>query len=121
MIKTVMQNHKDNLQKACVEMRATDWFERYVNHAKGLGCTVALVQACKHSAATLVTYDAKTADMIASTHGIKSTHVLDESFAANPEKSVVDNFAIHELVKEGKRVQALAETLLAFLNLKRVD
>ena len=121
MKKSVMQFHKDNLQRACVEMRATDWFERYVNHAKGQGCTIALVQACKHSAATLVTFDAKTADMIASTHKIKCTHILDEAFAANPVRSVVDNFAIHELFKEGKRVQALGEALLAFLKLKGVN
>lgn len=121
MIKTVLQHNKDELRKACVQMRATDWFERYVNHNKGTGSTIALVQACKKSGATLVTYDAKTAEMIAETHGIKTTHVHDANFAAHPSKSMVDHFAIQHLVREGKRVQKLGELLLAFMDQKGMD
>lgn len=121
MKKSVLQHNKDELRKACIQMRATDWFERYVNHVQGTGSTVAIVQACKKSGATLVTYDEKTAELVADLNKIKVTHVFDVGFAAHPTKSIVDHFAIKHLVKEAKRVQKLAELLLAFLDQKGID
>lgn len=118
---TPLQKYQKDLREACAKQTTADWFSRYINKSRGLGNTNALIAGCKQSAATLITHNHDFAEAIAENHRIKTTHINDKMFAQIPTKSVVDNFAIYQLVQDNQRLVALAEQLLSLMAQKRIE
>ena len=121
MILTPLQKYKKDLRKACQSANITDWFDRYINKSRGQGNTDALILACKKRAATLIVHNDKYADEIAEMHNIKTARIGTPSFATTPTRSMVDNHAILQLVREAQKIQMLAEQLLTLMDRKGID
>lgn len=121
MILTPLQKKKQELLQACTTARLGDWFERYINHARGLGNTDALIYACKQRGATLIVATTAQADEIHEVHKIKTVPVHDNGFAITPTRSVVDNHAILQLIKENRKLVIFSEELLTIMNQKGID
>ncbi len=121
MILTPLQDYKRQLREACAKANVSDWFERYINHARGTGSTDALVHTCKMRSATLIVPTSDLADDIMDKLRIKTSHVLNAQFATAPTRSVVDNASILLLVREARQLAVLAEQLLTILEQKGID
>ncbi len=121
MILTPLQKYKKQLREACAKANVSDWFERYINHSRGMGNTDALIHACKMRAATLVVPTPDLAEAIAEKMHIKTASVLSAQFAVAPPRSVVDNGAILLLVRETRQLAVLAEQLLTLMEQKGID
>lgn len=120
MKNTPLKQYQIDLQQALAGALTGDWFERYINHSRGLGNTFALINACRQAKAVLITAKAELAEEITKAHRIQTVSINTPGFAAHPTRSVVDNFAILELVREERRIIALAEQLLQILAQKGV-
>ena len=121
MILTPLQKYKKDLRQACATANIADWFERYINHSHGSGCTDALIHTCKQRGATLVVPSGDIAEEIHEAMKINTAHVLNAQFAIAPGRSVVDNSAILRLVKESRTLSVLAEQLLTLMERKGID
>ena len=121
MILTPLQKCKRELHDAVVGANVTEWFERYLNKSRGQGNTDSLIFACKQRGATLVTLTEDMAESIREKHNIKAVRAGDGSFAISPTRSVVDNAAIMMLVQENRKIQKLADQLLAIMAAKMID
>ncbi len=121
MILTPLQKCKKDLHDAVVGANVTEWFERYINKSRGMGCTDLLIYGCKMRGGTLITLTEDTAEQIRDSHNIKAVRAGDGSFAISPTRSCVDNAAIMMLVKENRKVCNLADQLLAIMKQKMID
>ena len=121
MILTPLQKCKKDLHDAVVGANVTEWFERYLNKSRGQGNTNTLIVACRQQGATLITLTEDTAESIRDQHKIKAVRAGDGSFAISPTRSVVDNAAIMMLVQENRKIQKLADQLLAIMKAKMID
>ena len=121
MILTPLQKAKKDLRQAVTSASVTDWFERYLNKSHGHGNTDTLILACKQRGATLITLGEEVAEQIHDKHKIKAVRAGDTNFATSPTRSVVDNAAIMMLVRENKKIQVLADQLLAIMEQKGID
>lgn len=120
MKNTPLKQYQIDLQQALAQASTGDWFERYINHSRGLGNTFALINACRQAKAVLVTANMDMAESVKKAHRIQTVSINNASFAAHPSRSVVDNFAILSLVREERKIIALAEQLLQILAQKGV-
>lgn len=118
MKENVFANYQRELRESIAHALILDWFERYLNHQRGLGNTRTLLAACEAAAATLVCHNPERAEAIAQQHKIQTTFVGNAAFAQAPAKSVVDNEAIFGLVRAYARTNMLAERLLSYMQSK---
>lgn len=121
MILTPLQKYKKELRTACAGANVADWFERYINHSRGQGCTDTLIKACQQSSATLIVPTEGIAEDMKDILKIKTTHVLNAQFASTATRSIVDNGAILMLVQESRKLAVLAEQLLTLMERKGID
>ncbi len=120
MILTPLQKYKKDLREACAKANVSDWFERYINHSRGMGNTDALIYTCKMRAATLIVPTEMLAEDIHEKMKIKTTSVRNVAFATIPNRSVVDNSSILLLVREARQLAVLAEQLLTIMEQKGI-
>jgi len=121
MILTPLQKYKKELRKACEEAKLGDWFERYYNHARGLGNTDMLIHACKQKGGTLICGTEQQAVGIHEIRGIKTVSIYNGNFSVTPTRSCVDNYAIRMFIQENRRLVVLAEQLITIMQQKGID